>query len=472
LSALAPNLPALRIDARGRRAVDYRAVIALALPLFLNASLQAVLNLTDTWFVGRISAEAVAAVGAVYWLVLAIMLLLGGIGIAVQTLAAQAYGSGRRRRAAHIMWMGVYGSLATAPIFLAAAYAGAWLLAPFGLEHGIERLALDYWWPRLVGGAIAVSLWSVLSFFNGVGRTRIAFVVNLIVAVANAFLNELLMFRLDMGVAGAAWASTAAIAIGLALAVVIALRDDFRARFAIHRIWRPRWPMLRAAIALGLPTGLFIAFDVSAMAAFQLIQVRLGAVDGAATQIVMMLTSVAYMPAVGLGMASTTLVGQAIGAGDKRWAFRLGNAVIVLAVIYMTACGVLLALAGPWLMPFFVAADDTRAQEVVALGITLLWIAAAYQFFDGLNLGAGFGLRGAGDARVPAAALLVIGWGVFIPLAHMLAFAPGQGWTDALPQLGWGAAGGWIAAVVYVMLLGTTLALRWRSRAWQKLSVL
>jgi MATE family multidrug resistance protein len=108
---------------------------------------------------------------------------------------------------------------------------------------------------------------------------------------------------------------------------------------------------------------------------------------------------------------------------------------------------------------------------VVALGATLLWIAAAYQFFDGLNLGCGFCLRGAGDTRFPALVLLVLAWGVFVPLVHALAFAPGQGWIASAPGAGWGALGGWIAAVVYVALLGSTLAWRWRSGAWRRMTL-
>ena len=64
--------------------------------------------------------------------------------------------------------------------------------------------------------------------------------------------------------------------------------------------------------------GLLIAADILGFALFQLMQVRLGTVDGASTQIVMMLTSFCYMPAVGIAMAGTTLVGQAIGAHQPR----------------------------------------------------------------------------------------------------------------------------------------------------------
>jgi MATE family multidrug resistance protein len=200
-------------------------------------------------------------------------------------------------------------------------------------------------------------------------------------------------------------------------------------------------------------------------------QVRLGTVDGASTQIVMMLTSFCYMPAVGIAMAGTTLVGQAIGAHRKDWALTVGNGIIVIAVLYMGAIGVLLAALGPWVLPFFTNAADPDAARVVVRAGTLLWIAAGYQLFDGLNISSSANLRGAGDVRLPALMVLTLSWLVFVPLAHSLSFAPGQGWVSWLPQYGLGAVGGWFAALVYIFFLGLMLFLRWRSRAWQRISL-
>jgi MATE family multidrug resistance protein len=191
-------------------------------------------------------------------------------------------------------------------------------------------------------------------------------------------------------------------------------------------------------------------------------------VDGATTQVVVMLTSLAYLPGVGLALAGTTLVGQAIGAGDRDWARRLGNTVIAITMGFMGSIGLLLALAGPWVLPLFVSSGDPQAGAVVQLGLTLLWIAAGYQLFDGMQLASGFALRGAGDVRAPALIFLALSWGVFVPLAHMLSFAPGEGWVEWLPQFGFGAVGGWFAMLTYVLLLAGALYLRWRSGAWQR----
>lgn len=460
-------LPARRLDAAGRAHVDYRAIAALALPLMVNSSLQSVINLTDTWFVGHISTTAMAGMAAIFWLVFFFVMLLGGVGLAVQTFVAQAEGSRRRWRAGHATWVALWGAALTTPVFAFLAFFGDAMLAPFGLDAEVQRNAVEYWRPRMLGAPLAVALWAVLGFFNGISRPRVTVMTTAVVGVLNVALNQLFIFELGWGMAGAAWATNVSMLCGTVFALTIFLRGDLRRDYRTHLTWRPDASNLWREFKLGLPMGAMYAADIFGMALFALMQVRLSQVEGATTQIVVMLTSIAYLPGVGLALAGTTLVGQSIGAGDRDWARRLGNAVIVVTMGYMGAVGVLLAAAGPWVMPAFVAAGDPQAAEVVKLGLVLLWIAAGYQLFDGLNLGAGFALRGAGDVRVPALIFFVLSWGVFVPLAHMLSFAPGQGWFDVLPQFGLGAAGGWVALLAYVVLLGGALYLRWHSGRWR-----
>jgi MATE family multidrug resistance protein len=225
------------------------------------------------------------------------------------------------------------------------------------------------------------------------------------------------------------------------------------------------WVQLR----LGTPMGLTYASDLLALSLFLLMQVRLSEVDGAASQIVTVVTALAYMPGIGIALAGTTLVGQSIGAGQRDWAMRVGTRVIAITATTMGGIGILVAALGPWILPLLVNAADPQAPAVLARGAQILWLAAAYQFFDGLNVGSGLCLRGAGDAAVPALLVLALSSLVFVPVAHALTFGPGQGWFDVLPQLGWGSLGGWLAVIIYVLLLGSTLFVRWRLGAWQNI---
>jgi multidrug resistance protein, MATE family len=467
----ARSLPAQRIDAAGRSHVDQRAVLALAAPLMANSAVQIVLNLTDMWFMGRISTEALAAVGAVQWLVIVVMLVLGGAGTAVQTLVAQSFGARRYRRASAAVWTALYAMACAAPLFVLIGAARHLILAPFGFDPRIERLASAFWFPRVGGACIAAAVWAMLGFFNGIGRPRMTLLITLLTTTTNALLNQLFIFRLGWGIAGSAWATNTAQLLGLVFALGVFLGPHYRRRYRSHLTWRPHGARLIRQLRLGVPMGLSPAADLLGFAIFQMMQTRLGTAGGAATQLVVILTSLAYMPGFGIASAGTTLVGQSIGAGALDWAQRVGNRVILLAALYMGGIGVLIAVGGPWILPFFTGAHDADAAAAVTLGVQLLWLAAGYQFFDGLNLGSSLCLRGAGDVRIPALLVLPVSLLLFVPLAHSLTFAPGAGWVHFLPQFGWGAFGGWVAVLIYVMVLGSTLFLRWRSRAWQAIRI-
>jgi len=70
--------------------------------------------------------------------------------------------------------------------------------------------------------------------------------------------------------------------------------------------------------------------------------------------------------------------------------------------------------------------------------------------------------------RIPSLLVLALSWLLFVPLAHALSFKPRHGWVDWLPQYGFGAIGGWFAALIYICVLGLMLLLRWRSGAWRR----
>ncbi|MFL6578652.1 MAG: MATE family efflux transporter [Povalibacter sp.] len=470
-SSLPTSLPAQKLDASGRARVDLRSIVLLAAPFAANSAIQSVLNLTDTWFIGHISTSALAAIAAVHWPVIVCIALFGGVGLAGQPLVAQATGARRYTRASQAGWISLWAVLFVSPIFIALGYAGRFLLQPFGLAPEIESQALEFWQPRMYGAPLAVALWGVLGFFNGIGRPQITFAIDLLVAVMNALLNTLFIFKLHWGIAGAAWATNGAQACGIIAACIVFLSPQIRRGYRSHLTWRLPLSRLYSQWKLGFPIGLLLAADMLGFALFQLMQVHLSPIDGAAAQVTIMLTSIAFMPAVGISLAGTTLVGQSIGMGDRAWARKLGNFIIVLCMTYMGVIGLGLGIFSPWLLPAFVANSDPQAHEVIRVGVTIMWIAAAYQLFDGLNLGSSFCLRGAGDANVPAILVIVLSWFLFVPLAHMLSFAPGGGWVDWLPQFGFGAVGGWMAAVIYISALGIGMWLRWRSGAWEKIKL-
>ena len=453
------RLPAQRLDSAGRAHVDQRAVLALALPLMANSAVQIVLNLTDMWFMGRISTKALAAVGAVQWLIVAVVLVLGGAG----TGGADAGRAELRRAALPPRRRRRYGRrcgrmACAAPLFVLVGAARHLILAPFGFDPQIEQLAAAFWFPRMGGAFVGAAVWAMFGFFNGIGRPRVTLVITAGDHAHQRAPQPAVHLQARVGHCRLRLGDQRRAAPGARVRV----RRSFSQSH--YRAALPLAPHLAAARAggcsqqlrLGVPMGVSPAADLLGFAIFQMMQTRLGTVGGAATQMVVILTSLAYMPGFGIASAGTTLVGQSIGAGARDWAQRVGNRVILLAALYMGGIGVLIALGGP----LAAAVLRRRARCATppprsALGMRLLWLAAGYQFFDGLNLGSSMCLRGAGDVRVPAALVLPVSLAAVRAAGALRSPSrPAQGWVHFLPQFGLGAIGGWVAVLIYVMVLG------------------
>lgn len=463
----AKSLPAWRAGPDGKGRVDLRRVWQIALPLMVTNAIQSGLNLTDTWFIGRLSTDAVAAIGAIYWLMTCAILILGGVGLSAQSFVSQADGARRYSRASQCAWNSLWGSLAALPFFALFAFGGAPLLGLFRLDPTLESLAIAYWEPRLLGAVLGAMGWAMMSFFNGMGATRLTLYMAVATLLANVPANEWFMFELGWGMRGAAWGTNVAQATGLLLGFIFLLSGELAKRYRTRLTWRPRWGMIKRQFMVGLPIGVMYGADVLGIALMQLMVTQVGSAGAAATQIVIMLTSIAYMPGLGIATAGTTLVGQAIGVSDRDWAAKVGRYIILLCAGFMLSVALLLLLAGPWLLPQFVSSGDAEAEVAIAAALIFLWPAAAYQMFDGFYLGSSFALRAAGDTSVPAMTALLLSWCFFVPLAHTLIFTPAQAWVSGLPQLGLGALGGWLALMSYAVLLGSLMFRRWLSGRWR-----
>jgi len=163
------------------------------------------------------------------------------------------------------------------------------------------------------------------------------------------------------------------------------------------------------------------------------------------------------MPAIGIGMAVSTVVGKAIGQGQPDHARRLARLGVTINAAYMSSMAVLYALGGAMLMGLF-----SREAAVITLGAELLMFAAMFQFFDAFAITYSSALRGAGDTLWPSFVAACEAWGIM-----------GGGGALAVwlwPE--WGSRGPWLFATVFVICVGLTLWLRWRLGPWEQFDVI
>jgi MATE family multidrug resistance protein len=171
----------------------------------------------------------------------------------------------------------------------------------------------------------------------------------------------------------------------------------------------------------------------------------IGVTELAAHQVALQTAAVIFMAPFGISMAATVRVGQAVGRGDMASARRAGFIALGLALMFMCAATLLIALTREFIPQLFLG-FGTTAKETAALASMLLIVAASFFIFDGLQtVGAG-ALRGLNDTQVPFYFALFSFWGVGFPAAWGLCF-----------NAGLGAIGVWmgltLSLVVYAALL-------------------
>ena len=244
-AAASSALPARRVDAQGRVRIDYRAIAVLALPLMLNSGLQAIVSLTDTWFVGHISTSAIAAMVVVYWVVLLFLVLVGGVGLAVQTFVAQAEGSRRRWRASPCDLDRDLGGRVEPAGLRRACMGGRPLFGAVGLDPEVERQAIEFWRPRMLGGPLGVAAWALTRLLQrNFAAARVGLTTG-VVAIVNAVLNWLFVSSSAGESPARRGRRTPAAVCGVVVRAGHFPAPELRRDYKTHLTWRPTWRLLR-----------------------------------------------------------------------------------------------------------------------------------------------------------------------------------------------------------------------------------
>jgi len=439
------------------------ALLRLALPLIAVTSSRMAMGFIDFAMVSRLGTAAQAAISPATLLVWAFICLGFGLATSVQTFAAQAHGRGRPEEGAAYAWQSIYlgaaFGLITAPLAVLIPALYAWIGGV--AHHAPEVQALETTYTRIALWVMppAVIASGFESFFNGVQRPRITLLGVLASLATIAFGNWVLIWGHcglpALGIAGCAIATVIAWWVRVAVLLTAFLSGRINVRYHTRHCWRPSLSRLRGIVRIGGPTGLAWLADIGSWVVFlNLIVPGFGTASLAATNIAIQYTHLAFMPAIGLGLALCSQVGFAIGARRPDEADRRAMTALRLTMAYMGAIGLLLfALRWPLLR---VMSPD---PEVLAIGAGIMCWVAVYQVFDAMGITFIFALRGAGDTRVSALLNAGCCWLIFIL----------GGWAVARWRPAWGVHGPWLLAVAYLIVLGSLLLWRWRSGAWRRI---
>ena len=417
-----------------------KAITVLGLPLIGGHLGQMAIGVTDTVMLGWYGVEALAAVtlAATYFFVL--FIFGSGFALAVMPMVASFAASedeqGIRRSTRMGLWLSLAFGIGVLPAFI-------WAEPVLRLLGQGDALAAE------AGSYLQVAGWGILpalltmvlkSYLAALERTQVVLWITVLAALVNGVVNYALIFgnwgAPELGVTGAAIASLFTHGISL-LGVVLYVGIKMPQHGIFVRLWRGDAQMLWRVFSLGWPIGLTTLSEVGLFAASAVMMGWLGTVPLAAHGIAIQLASITFMIHLGLSNVATIRAGNAFGRADTPHMAR-GAFMATLMSLVLASLTIAIFLIWPeMLIGLFMREGEPARPEIMAIGVSLLAMAALFQLVDGAQVIALGLLRGVQDTQIPMIFAAISYWAIGVPCSYFLGFT-----------LGFGGIGVWAGLVI------------------------
>ena len=442
-----------------------RPMLTLALPLIAAELGWMSMGIVDTVMVGHMANPALsisaAALGQVLYNTLAFG--IAGVLLSLDTYLSQSHGAGHFDEANRWLYHGLLLAAALAAILMTIIAAAPLVMLRLPIDHQVLTgsvaflRALNWGTPALF---LYFTLRRYLQAFNHVRPIAAA----LVTANLFNFIGDWLLIYGHswgpihipaLGVTGAGL-STSCARLYLALFLIAAIwRVEHRHHYGLRTMLRHiETSRLRRLTILGAPAGGQIFVEISIFGLVTFLIGTMGPLPLAGHEIALNCASFTFMVPFAISAAAAVRVGQAIGRKAPAEAASAGWAAILFGAACMaTFSAILFLFAHP------IARAFTPDPAVIAATIPLLFVAGAFQFFDGLQITATGALRGAGNTHAGLIVQILGYWIIGLPIGYVLAF-----------RLHHGAVGLWLGLCAGLIVAGVALTTIWR-RTTQKLAI-
>lgn len=432
-------------------------IFKLALPIIGGMVSQNVLNLVDTFMVGGLGDDALAAVGQGGFANFLASSVVLGISAGVQSIAARRVGEGRLSEAAVSLNGGLLLVLMIAIPWSAWLYLDMERLFPLlNSDPGVMAEGVPYLRARIVAMTALGINFAFRGYWSAVDKPSMYLRTLVTMHVSNIFLNWVLIYghlgAPALGATGSGVATTIAVHLGTLQYIALGFRE---ARGHGFLKAMPERSTLMTMVRVSLPSSVQQVFFAAGMTAFLWIASRVDTATVAATSVVQTILLVAILPSLGFGLSAASLVGQALGRGEPDDAKQWGWDVAKLASL---ATGVIALPAA--FVPELILSLFLRDAETLALAIPPFRMMALVVGIDGIGLVLLNALMGAGASRTAMIVSTSMQWGLGLPLAYALG-----------PVAGLGVLGLFGAQSCYRVAQVGVLAWLWRAGAWAKVKV-
>lgn len=431
-----------------------RQLAMLSVPIFIETLLIMMLGAVDTFMLSRYSDESVAAVGVVNQIVMLAFLVFEVINLGTSVICSQYLGAGLKGRIPSVVMVALLTNLLLGLAVSGVLYFGdEMILRAMGLNEVLLPYGTAYM--RIVGAfaffqALSMTLSAALRADNlAIYPMAVTFIVNIV----NIFGNYTLIFGKfgmpALGVEGAAISTATCRGIAMLLLFIVVRRTIVK-RIPWNVFVKFPWRELKNLLRVGLPSaGEQVSYSSSQMVITYFINM-LGVEALATRTYCVNLIMFAYLFCISIALGGAICIGHLVGHGRTRGAFLLGKLVMRLSIIITASLSLLLAIAGPWVMPLL-----SSNPEIISLGCTILWIDVLLEFGRPTNIFATNALRAAGDVNYPFYVGVVVMWSVAVVAAYFAGIV-----------FGLGLVGMWLAFACDENIRGVVFIRRWYSMNW------
>ncbi len=398
-----------------------RTIWALAWPVILTFLLESLVGLIDTLMVGRLGAEAVAAVGVGAQVLSAVSVAMTAVGAGTLAIVARHVGAGETADAEHVLLQSILAAFAMSIAVVVPVIVFAHeIVSAFNVEGPVAYLGADF--VRFVMWSIPESalLFVIGSALRAAGDTRTPLAIGFIVNIINIALNYIFIFGKfgipAMGVRGSGLATTIAFSTGAVLCLLLLLRGTLALRLP-RRGWSPDFGSIRRVLAIGYPAAAEQLLMQIGFFIYLIFAARYGTSALAGYFIGVRILALSFLPGFGFAAAAGALVGQNLGRKDPQLAEHSAWMCNRLAVGMMSACGIVLYLAAEPIARLFVA-----DQAVVVDAVSFIHALALSQPLMAIDFTLGGALRGAGDTKFPLVSVFVAFYGCRLGWAYVVTY--------------------------------------------------
>jgi multidrug resistance protein, MATE family len=426
-------------------------------PIVLGNLATIALGVADTAILGRYGTEALTAVALAYPVYFVAAMLSTGWATAAQVLASRRFGAGETAAAGRVLDTGLaIGVGAALPLLVLLVLLATPVLRALGGETGAAGAGATYLRIVAAGLPFVAATAMFRAVYTGLGATKVALWLALLVNAVNIPLDLFLIFRLDLGATGSALGTLSATATGAGFMLLYGRRrfrgsmpflrpEHLRAwRQTAPAFWRIGWPET-AMLFLGYFTSVIVVRFAA----------QLGVAELGGWRILSMIITVIWTVIFATSTGIAILIGQRLGAGDLPGAQAAQRAGLLLMALLAAAVS-LPALAAPRLLIGLFTGDAAIVDA--AAGAVIIVLGQVPLMVLGMVMAAA--LRAGGDTKSIMYASLIADYAVYVPLAFLL--------TQVLD---FGLRGLFLGTLTFWMVRLAITYLRYARGAWKTATV-